>query len=96
MRFRPSLDGHYKAQWPGNARFEEVKRRVRNGEDLWDERNRLEGALQCHVRERYADLERRTRALLVNPTWRRLILFAKWSHLFRRCHANQACALLRS
>ena len=84
MRFRPSLDGYYKNRWSGNSRFEEVKRRMRCGEEgLGNERDALERELSHHMRACYADLYLRTDGLLSNPTWRRLVLLSKWSSLQR-------------
>ena len=88
MRFRPSLDGYYKNRWSGNSRFEEVKRRMRSGEEgLGHERDAMERELRHHVRACYSDLYLRTDGLLSNPTWRRLVLLSKWSSLqrSRRC-----------
>ena len=79
MKFRPSLDGHYKRRWAENERFEEVKARIRSGsrDDLIPERNHLEEMLSRHVRECRLDLVQRTAHILCNPTWRRLILGAR-------------------
>lgn len=89
MKFRPSLDGHYKRLWSKNEYFEDVKCRIRCGEVyLREERLALEVELRSHVRACYHDLQVRTTGLLCNPTWRRLILFAKWAHLQRRVRAR--------
>ena len=91
MKFRPSLDGFYKRSWEHNEQYETLKRQMKRTptEYLARERVRLEDLLRKHVRECYADLHERTRHILSNPVWRRLILFSKWSSIERRILDNQ-------
>ena len=85
MKFQPSLHGYYKRSWVHNNRFEEVKKEIRTGNAfLIYERLQLEQDLVRHVQCSILELHARTRFLLSNPTWRRLILRARWSTLARR------------
>lgn len=91
MKFRPSLDGFYKRSWEHNERYETIKRELRQSpsECLAQERARLEPLLTAHVHACYDELYKRTRCILCNPTWRRLILLSKWACIQRRVQTRR-------